>query len=108
MTISKKIIISFILFMFFANNTFGSGYVKIKAELNDMTGTGAGTTNLNSDLRVRTSLLPENIEMLCTGGKLRGSQVTCGPRLWVDIESTITMDSSIRMIIGSTFSHFPI
>lgn len=40
MTISKKIIISFILFMFFANNTFGSGYVKIKAELNDMTGTG--------------------------------------------------------------------
>ncbi|MDI4740414.1 hypothetical protein MJN54_36140, partial [Salmonella enterica subsp. enterica serovar Kentucky] len=42
----------------------------------DMTGTGAGTTNLNSDLRVRTSLLPENIEMLCTGGKLRGSQVT--------------------------------
>ncbi|HAF0838621.1 TPA: hypothetical protein G9W02_004947, partial [Salmonella enterica subsp. enterica serovar Derby] len=107
MTISKKIIISFILFMFFANNTFGSGYVKIKAELNDMTGTGAGTADLNSDLRVRTSLLPENIEMLCTGGKLRGSQVTCGPGLWVDIESTITMDSSIRMIIGSTFFTLP-
>ncbi|HBZ6168194.1 TPA: hypothetical protein ML354_000844 [Salmonella enterica] len=107
MTINKKIIISFILFMFFTNNTFGSGYVKIKAELNDMTGTGAGTADLNSDLRVRTSLLPENIEMLCTGGKLRGSQVTCGPGLWVDIESTITMDSSIRMIIGSTFFTLP-
>lgn len=107
MTINKRIIISFILFMCFTNNTFGSGYVKINAELNNMAGRGAGTADLNSDLRVRTSLLPENIEMLCTGGKLRGSQVTCAPGLWVDIESTITMDSSIRMIIGSTFFTLP-
>ncbi|EDN4078002.1 hypothetical protein OK49_002072 [Salmonella enterica subsp. enterica] len=43
MTISKRIIISFILFMCFTNNTFGSGYVKINAELNDMAGRWAGT-----------------------------------------------------------------
>ncbi|PNW32926.1 hypothetical protein VE06_15760, partial [Salmonella enterica subsp. enterica serovar Indiana] len=43
MTISKRIIISFILFMCFTNNTFGSGYVKINAELNDMASRGVGT-----------------------------------------------------------------
>ncbi|EEC0302896.1 hypothetical protein YW49_001417 [Salmonella enterica subsp. enterica] len=55
-TISKRIIISFILFMCFTNNTFGSGYVKINAELNDMAGRGAGTADLNSDLRRRGNL----------------------------------------------------
>ncbi|EBX1353931.1 hypothetical protein DQ806_12725 [Salmonella enterica subsp. enterica serovar Okatie] len=106
MTISKRIIISFILFMCFTNNTFGSRYVKINAELN-MARSWTSTIDLNSDLRVRTSLLPESIEMLCTGGKLRGSQVTCGPGLWVDIESTMTMDSSMSMFIDSAVFTLP-
>lgn len=40
MTISKKNHNFIHSIYVLRNNTFGSGYVKIKAELNDMTGTG--------------------------------------------------------------------